>query len=110
MHPKEAAIAFTLLEKYLFHNEVGLTQHSYTSPLFNEDYDDKPICARVLLSDVTNNKGPYMTGMFAEFLKLPSAGTVTNPNTDNVIDLWWYDMPQKDEYSYKDDYDVDADC
>ena len=99
IHKDEAHVAFKLLEKYLFHNDTTLQPKGFTSPFFNDDYKDRPHCARVLLSDVTNNNGPHMTGMFAEFLELPSAGKIINPNTGNEINLWWYDLPQKEYYT-----------
>jgi hypothetical protein len=109
-YPEEYPRAFELLKRYLFDNEVQLCEGSYMSPFYNDDYEDKPICALVLLSDVVADAtAPYMTGAFAQYLKIPNAGVVNNPNSRNNINLWWYNMPLQDYYEERQGYDSDND-
>lgn len=107
-YTEEQPRAFELLKRYLFDNEIQLCENNYYSRFYSDDYKDKPSCAYVLLSDVANSaEAPYMTGAFAQYLKCPSAGIVTNPNSGNAINLWWYTMPLQDVYEENEDYDED---
>ena len=109
-YPDEYPRAFELLKRYLFDNEVQLVEVSYDSPFYNDEYEDKPACAMVLLSDVVHGpNAPYLTGEFAKYMNLPSSGVVNNPNSRNDINLWWYTMPLQDNYTYNDGYDPDED-
>jgi hypothetical protein len=108
--PKVAEKAFKLLDRFLFDNDVSLihgTMYMHNSPLFNDEYEDKPVCGRVIMSDVVENRSPYMTGMFAQYLKLPHGEPIQNPNTRHMVNHWWYDMPVKDVYTDISGDDID---
>lgn len=77
------------MDNYHFsYDEDGRPQ----SPLFFSSYHrtGRPLYARVILTD--NEKGEYDTKRFAKLANLPEYPWARNPNSNNYVTHWYFDL------------------